>query len=282
MTRFARARGLASTTIVLALCGAVSCTAALAETQPGPVTRAALQGHILSDPLVDMTAGSGNAEALFEAAQSEFVKGKYRRARQLLRGLIIRYPESPQAVEARKMLRRILAALVNNSQRSALGVPRGFSQGNKLGGGTVPVMTGWRIQVTKGPTPQDALALAAGDRVFFGAGSTVLGPDARRVLAAQAKWLKTHPKFGLIITGHADEPGSLANNVVLSVERAKVVRSLLVEEGVAPERLQVSGFGNVRRVAVCAFSACLAQNRRVVSKVLRWSRQKGLHRLTSR
>jgi peptidoglycan-associated lipoprotein len=282
MTRFARARGLASTIATLALGGALGCATALAETQPDAVSGLELRGHILSDPLVDVTTAGRNANALFAVAQSEFINGKYRRARQLLRGLVVRFPDSPEAAEARRMLRRILATLVSQAQRSNLGGGQQPAGASKLGGAAVPVMTGWNVQVTKGPTAQDALALSAGDRVFFEAGSTTLGDNARRVLSAQAKWLKEHPNFGLIITGHADEPGSLADNVVLSVERAKAVRSQLVQDGVAKERLRVAGFGNVRRVAVCAFSACQAQNRRAVSKVLHWSRHKGLHQLSSR
>lgn len=281
MSRIVRARGLASTIAIFGFCAAMSCSA-FGETLPTASSRSAPQGHIIADPLVDVVKADQGAKALLDAARIEFDNGKLRRSRQILRGLVIRYPSSPEAADARNLLRRILATLVVSTPRSSLGGTRESDGASKLGGASVPLITGWRIQVTKGSTLQDVLALTAGDRVFFAAGSTALDAGAHAVVAAQAQWLKEHPRFGLVITGHSDEPLSEADNIVLSVERAKAVRAQLVEQGIAKERLRVAGFGNAKRVAVCKFAACLAQNRRVVAKVARWSRRKGLHQLSSR
>jgi outer membrane protein OmpA-like peptidoglycan-associated protein len=281
MTRIMRARGLASTIAAFGFCAAMS-GAAFGKTLPTALSRSVPQGYAVADPLVDVAKTGQGAKASLEAARAEFEIGKLRRSRQILRGLVIRFPSSPEAAEARKLLRRILATLVANAPRSSLGVTREPDGASKLGGASVPLITEWRIQVTKGATLQDALALTAGDRVFFAPGSTVLDAGADAVVAAQAQWLKEHPRFGLVITGHSDEPLSEADNIVLSVERAKAVRARLVEQGIAKERLRVAGFGNAKPVAVCKFQACLAQNRRVVAKVARWSRRNGLHQLSSR
>lgn len=120
-----------------------------------------------------------------------------------------------------------------------------------------------------GHEPEDAFQAAAGDRVFFGQGSPELGARARKVLSAQAAWLKQHADFVAVIEGHADEPGSEGENAALSVARAGVVRSRLISEGVEPDRLSIIAFGRTRRVAPCAGPDCAAQNRRSVTRVAR-------------
>src|SRR3712207_8931627 len=45
------------------------------------------------------------------------------------------------------------------------------------------------------------------------------------------------------VQGHTDDIGSSAENLALSLERARAVRDFLVGHGVAPERLGVRGFG---------------------------------------
>lgn len=120
-----------------------------------------------------------------------------------------------------------------------------------------------------GHEPEDAFQTAAGDRVFFGQGSPELGARARKVLSAQAAWLKLHADFVAVIEGHADESGSEGENAALSVARASVVRSRLISEGVESDRLSVIAFGRTRRVAPCAGPDCAAQNRRSVTRVSR-------------
>lgn len=112
------------------------------------------------------------------------------------------------------------------------------------------------------------LRYTIGDRVFFSAGSAQLGAKARQVLNAQALWMKRRPKFGALIIGHADDPGSLEDNLYLASRRAAAVRMRLVEEGVAPERLAIEAAGEDQPIAVCEADICRAQNRRVETSIL--------------
>ena len=107
----------------------------------------------------------------------------------------------------------------------------------------------------------------AGDRVFFSAGSAELGTRARSALAAQAQWLNRWREFEVAIEGHADEPGTDAENLQLSATRADAVRQRLLAEGVDARRLVVVAQGRSQRVAICADPDCNAQNRRTVTLV---------------
>jgi outer membrane protein OmpA-like peptidoglycan-associated protein len=122
---------------------------------------------------------------------------------------------------------------------------------------------------TKRParTAQDTFRQSAGDLVFFSDGSAELGARARRVLEAQADWLKSQPSVRIMIEGHADDSGSAAENMKLSEARGKAVLNRLVEAGIEPARVSISAVGKTKRVADCDDSACAAQNRRVTTLI---------------
>lgn len=76
------------------------------------------------------------------------------------------------------------------------------------------------------------------------------------------------------VVGYTDRLGGTAYNLRLSGQRAQTVRALLVDAGVAPERVTASGRGESEPVVQCAqpqsreaLIACLAPNRRVDVRV---------------
>jgi outer membrane protein OmpA-like peptidoglycan-associated protein len=125
----------------------------------------------------------------------------------------------------------------------------------------------WDQELRRNSAIQSRLRKDAGDRVFFSAGSAELGGRARMALSAQAAWLNRWREFEAAIEGHADDPGSEAENVALAARRAQVVRRRLIDEGVAPARLAIVAQGRARRVATCTDRACAAQNRRALTMV---------------
>ena len=278
MTRIMRGRGIATTAFVFAFGFGLA---------GGFVSARATDNRLPAPPFhPDVTAQGANVDLLFKEARYEFLTGNYRVARRMLNGMLIQFPDTRHGGPARVMLRQMLAAKFRNRHRSGLGLPREAEARAPTLPSTptikAPAVTGWKVRVSKPYLPQNDLAEAAGDRVFFASKSTKLNEKACRVLRAQARWLATHPGFGLVIAGHADELGSAAYDIVLSMQRAETVRAWLIGQGVAKRRLQIVGYGSTQRVALCRFAACFAQNRRVVSGVRRWSRRTGFRRQSSR
>lgn len=140
---------------------------------------------------------------------------------------------------------------------------------------------------TQAPPPAGTTALrrggddfkqSVGDRIFFEAATARIEPRQRSVLAAQAAWLKERPEALVKLEGHADEPGTRDLNMLVARERAEAVRTVLIKEGVAPERIDVAALGNDQPLARCgaapqnaeagsAAELCASQNRRVVTVV---------------
>jgi outer membrane protein OmpA-like peptidoglycan-associated protein len=221
------------------------------------------------------------ADELYLDAVEKLDAGHPDFARELFQSVIERYPMSSAAERARGALTDLAR---NDVARRADASPPARLDG------TPPMTTGsitspelsdapvalpvpgirtpvWDIELRRNASIQSKLRVEAGDRVFFSPGSADLGSRARTALSAQAQWLMRWHEFEAAIEGHADEPGSEQENVVLSQQRAEAVRQRLIEEGVEPDRLAVVPLGRSVRVATCADTDCRAQNRRAVTLV---------------
>lgn len=104
-----------------------------------------------------------------------------------------------------------------------------------------------------------------GDRVFFGYDSSTLSGDAVKVLQAQAQWLKSKSGVKIVVEGHADERGTREYNLALGERRANSVRSFLVSQGVAQDRILVVSYGKERPAVASSDEASWAKNRRGVT-----------------
>ena len=110
--------------------------------------------------------------------------------------------------------------------------------------------------------------------VLFPAGSAELTPagqDEIKQLAATLKSIEADipPDVNWIlrVDGHADKQrlagGAYATNWELSSQRAINVVKLLVSEGIAPERLAATGFGEFQPLDPADTPAAYARNRRI-------------------
>lgn len=88
-------------------------------------------------------------------------------------------------------------------------------------------------------------------------------PDSRPVLDQAAEVLRQSPNVRISVEGHTDAVGSEVYNEKLSVRRAEAVFRYLVNHGVTPERMEVTGYGQARPVADNDSESGRAQNRRV-------------------
>jgi outer membrane protein OmpA-like peptidoglycan-associated protein len=203
-----------------------------------------------------------------------------------------RRPTQPSGLRAELPAEQRLAELkpaLSSSPKSHLGGPLSSSPSGDvpfITGSIDPASSAWQTKTVaadparadngkpadagKRPvrTAQDQFRKSAGDLVFFSDGSAELGTRARRVLEAQADWLKAQPTARVTIEGHADDTGGPAENQALSAARARAVLERLIEAGIEPARLSVVAVGSARRAADCADAACAAQNRRVATMIV--------------
>ena len=113
-------------------------------------------------------------------------------------------------------------------------------------------------------TEQDFM-LNVGRRTFFKQSSAALDDTARVTVEKQAQWLNKYPQWRVKLQGFADDPGSEAQQLKLSQQRADAVKQVLVAQGISPDRIQSKGYGRERLVGDCADLECKAQNRRVIT-----------------
>lgn len=99
--------------------------------------------------------------------------------------------------------------------------------------------------------------------VHFDFDKSDIRPDSRPILDEAAEALRENPNIRISVEGYTDSVGSDAYNEKLSVRRAEAVFRYLVNHGVAPERMEVIGYGESRPVADNDTESGRAQNRRV-------------------
>ena len=93
-------------------------------------------------------------------------------------------------------------------------------------------------------------------------------PDSRPILDEAAEALKENPDVRISVEGHTDAIGDDAYNEQLSLRRAEAVFHYLVNHGIAPERMDVTGYGERFPVADNETGTGRAQNRRVELHVM--------------
>lgn len=93
-----------------------------------------------------------------------------------------------------------------------------------------------------------------------------LRPDARRILDAQAEWIKRYPDLRFSVFGHTDLVGSLDYNFDLAKRRADAVVAYLLGHGIPDEQLEaVVSFGETQPVIDTTNRE--ERNRRTVTEV---------------
>jgi len=79
-----------------------------------------------------------------------------------------------------------------------------------------------------------------------------------------AATIAAHPEILMIrIEGHTDDVGADVTNLKLSQSRADAVKKALVFRGIAENRLDAVGFGEMRPISSNASDDGRAENRRV-------------------
>lgn len=98
----------------------------------------------------------------------------------------------------------------------------------------------------------------------FGYDSVKLNNRYEPDISRAAQFLQRYPRVNATIEGHTDDRGSDRYNRDLSERRAQAVFQRLVQQyGIAPERLNVKGYGESRPMATNKTKSGRGLNRRV-------------------
>lgn len=105
--------------------------------------------------------------------------------------------------------------------------------------------------------------------VIFRTNSAELAGDSVRILDEAARTLRDNPGLKVEVAGHTDDRGAAAYNASLSQRRAESVRSYLIGQGVAANRLSAKGYGEAEPIDTNQTAAGRANNRRVELRIVK-------------
>jgi len=99
--------------------------------------------------------------------------------------------------------------------------------------------------------------------INFDTGKSIIRDESKPIIEQIVQMLKSNPDLKLSVEGHTDNVGNPASNKILSEERAKSVVSAIVSQGISPDRLTASGYGQDKPIADNSTEEGRAKNRRV-------------------
>lgn len=130
---------------------------------------------------------------------------------------------------------------------------------------SIPViMDSANIQPTL-PTPlvkADSLIVLSAELLFETDKST-LRSEHFVTINSIVDYLLLHPKRSVRISGHTDDRGTEAHNLTLSKQRADMVAEYLTSNGIGINRVETSGLGSARPIALNTTDGGRKKNRRV-------------------
>lgn len=100
-------------------------------------------------------------------------------------------------------------------------------------------------------------------QIFFETNRAVIRSISFGILDTVAQVMRDFPDITIEVQGHTDSRGSDAHNNRLSQARAESVRTYLIRQGIAPERLSARGYGESVPIESNATEEGRAVNRRV-------------------
>ena len=109
----------------------------------------------------------------------------------------------------------------------------------------------------------DSLIVTLPQDILFDVDSAVVDFGVRDELSTVARSLQDYPDTNVRIIGHTDNSGGAEHNQDLSERRANSVADVLLDSGVAFDRIQTAGRGEDQPIASNLTEDGKAQNRRV-------------------
>lgn len=106
------------------------------------------------------------------------------------------------------------------------------------------------------------------DNVYFENNSYKINTVAREVLVEFAKYLEVNKSLIIEINGFTDNIGEKEYNQLLSENRARVVRDLILEQGISLSRVSYNGFGESFPVSSNDTEGGRSKNRRTEFRII--------------
>ncbi|PVY41802.1 OmpA family protein [Pontibacter virosus] len=99
--------------------------------------------------------------------------------------------------------------------------------------------------------------------IKFDVNKADIRPESAGTLTSIAKLMEEQPTLKFSVEGHTDSDGDDNANMKLSQQRAESVRTYLIGQGIAAERLEAKGWGESKPIDKNATAEAKSNNRRV-------------------
>jgi outer membrane protein OmpA-like peptidoglycan-associated protein len=99
--------------------------------------------------------------------------------------------------------------------------------------------------------------------IYFVSGKNEITAESQVVVNQLKAELKTRGAPEIVVIGHTDRVGKVEDNDTLSLERAKVMRDILIVEGIPAEHIEAAGRGEREPLVQTADEVAEPRNRRV-------------------
>ncbi len=101
------------------------------------------------------------------------------------------------------------------------------------------------------------------NNLFFEFNSASLTEDSKTELLKIVQFLSANPDTKIMIAGHTDDLGTEQYNITLSTNRAKAVYDFLINQGINPQSLSFTGFGESKPLVTNKDEESRKVNRRI-------------------
>ena len=98
--------------------------------------------------------------------------------------------------------------------------------------------------------------------VFFPYDKATLSSSEKAKLDGNVAWMKSNSSVNLTIEGNCDQRGSNEYNLSLGERRANAVKQMMIDEGIAANRLSTVSFGEEKPLIQGDSESAMAKNRR--------------------
>ncbi len=104
--------------------------------------------------------------------------------------------------------------------------------------------------------------------IYFDNNSYEVQLATKEILMEFVKYLEINPKLVIEINGFTDNIGVVSDNLLLSENRAKAVRSLIIDQGISEQRVSYNGFGESLPISDNETFKGRGENRRTEFKII--------------